>query len=80
METITQRAIVKIASIRVVDAVIGDVVNRDPDSNRGWFEIDNIEPLHDGSWALLNDATNTSITAGPLDIVGLQVLKKTSFD
>ncbi len=80
METGTHRDIVKVASIRIADAVVGDVVNRDPDSNRGWFEIDNIEPLHDGSWALLNDATNTSITGGPLDIVGLQVLKTTSLD
>ncbi|MEZ5341765.1 MAG: hypothetical protein R2706_10010 [Acidimicrobiales bacterium] len=74
-----ERSVVQIACIRIRDAVVGDVVNRDPDSNRGWFEIDGIEPLHDGSWALLNQVTNTSITGTPVDIIGIQVLKTATF-
>ena len=73
-----QRSIVQVARIRIADAMVGDVVNREPDANRGWFEIDKIEPLHDGSWALLNVETNTSLTGSPLDIIGVQVLKNTT--
>ncbi len=70
-----ERSVVQIARIRIADAMIGDVVNRDPNSDRGWMEIDTIEPLHDGSWALLHEPTNSSITGQPLDIIGVQVLK-----
>lgn len=70
-----KRNLVQIARLRMEEVVPGDVVNRNPDDNRGWFVAAVVETLFDGSLQI-SDATRTmSFSARPLDVIGVQLLK-----
>ncbi len=70
-----ERNIVQVARIRAVDAMEGDIVNRDPDSTRGWFLLVNVDRLHDGSINLSDGGVENSFSVAPLEIIGVQLLK-----
>ena len=68
-----QRRIVQIAKMCVADVRVGDAVASDPNGPRGWFVVDEVVRLTSGEVALVGDRGRSTITAGPRDIVGLQV-------
>lgn len=70
-----KRNLIQVARIRMEEVMPGDVVNRVPDETRGWFIVAAIEPLFDGSLQVIDAKRHLAFSAGPLDIVGVQLLK-----
>ena len=68
-----QRRIVQIAKMCVADVRLGDAVASDPNGARGWFVVEEVVPLTSGEVALGGDRGRSTITAGPRDVVGIQV-------
>lgn len=67
-----QRNFVKVARVRIEDIQVGDVVNRDPDAETGWFEVDCITVLFNDDLQLA-DRTELLTLSGPFfTIVGVQ--------
>ena len=63
----------QVVRMRMADVQAGDIVNKNPDEYRGWFEVQGIEHLHSGDIALLASSDKYSINGAPNDIVGVQV-------
>lgn len=70
-----ERNLVQVARIRAREVVIGDVVNRLADEQRGWFVVAEIDDLFDGSIAFSSADRKMSFGSAPLDIVAVQTLK-----
>lgn len=70
-----QRKIVEIAKMRIIDAVIGDVINRDPAATSGWFVAEEIRRLPSGEINVTNTSSRDSVMGADNDIVGVQVAK-----
>lgn len=70
-----ERRIVQVARARAIDAQLGDIINREPEANGSWFQLSRVDELHDGKLALSDGGVNNSFAVGPLDIVGLQLVK-----
>lgn len=70
-----KRNLIQVARIRMEEVLPGDVVNRVPDDTRGWFIVAAIEPLFDGTLQVTDAKRHAAFSAGPLDIVGVQLLK-----
>lgn len=71
-----QRTIVQVTRMRIVDLVIGDVVNHDPAATTGWFPIEEIRRLPNGDVNVTNAGSKGSVMATDYDIVGVQVTKR----
>ncbi|MGY6501754.1 MAG: hypothetical protein ACXIVQ_12805 [Acidimicrobiales bacterium] len=63
---------VQIVNLRARDVRVGDVVAKDPDRADGWFRVNEVKNLPDGSVNVIDKGNNRSFTAGPFDLVGLQ--------
>ncbi len=61
--------------VRMADLLPGDIVNKNHDDARGWFEVRELEELHNGGIAVLADSEKDSINGSPHDIVGVQITK-----
>lgn len=70
-----ERNLVQVARIRMREVVPGDVVNRLADEPRGWFAAAIVEELFDGDLAVSNTDRTKTFSAGPFDIIGVQMLK-----
>ena len=70
-----QRTFVRIATMRILDLAVGDVVNREPDARSGWFVVEDIRRLPSGEINVTNAASKRSVVGAPHDIVGVQVAK-----
>lgn len=70
-----QRTIVQVMQVRMSDVLPGDVVNKNHDDPRGWFEAKELQELHDGGIAVLAHSDKDSINGAPNDIVGVQLAK-----
>ena len=71
-----KRNFVKIARIRIEDVQIGDVVNRDPEKEVGWFEVERISTLFNGELQLA-DRTSLITISGPFfTLVGVQFVSE----
>ncbi|MDA3039492.1 MAG: hypothetical protein O3C27_08155 [Actinomycetota bacterium] len=70
-----KRNLIQVARIRMEEVLPGDVVNRVPDDTRGWFIVAAIELLFDGTLQVTDSKRHAAFSAGPLDIVGVQLLK-----
>ena len=68
-----QRTIVKISKMRICDLVVGDVMNRDPDSMTGWFVVQGVRRLHNGDLNVSSESGGVGVTGRDFDIVGVQV-------
>lgn len=69
-----KRRLVKVIKIRLADAQVGDVVNRDASSNEGWFEVAALDTLFNGSLQVADETTYITITGGIFDIIAIQVV------
>lgn len=69
------RNIVQVARMRLVEVLPGDVVNRLPEATDGWFEVAIIETLFNGKIQFSSADRAITLSGGPMDICGVQVLK-----
>ncbi len=65
---------------RIEDLAVGDIINRDPDGLRGWFEIAHISTLFNGEVQLADESQNESVSGGPFDVVGVQLIEEFALD
>lgn len=70
-----ERNLVQVARIRAREVVIGDVINRLADEQKGWFVVGVVENLFDGTIAFSSSDRKLSFGTSPLDIVAVQTLK-----
>jgi hypothetical protein len=75
-----ERHIIQVARIRARDAKPGDVVGREPDSTKGWFQLREVNPLHDGKINLSDGGVDNAISVWPLEIIGIQFMKKVTIE
>jgi hypothetical protein len=68
-----QRTFVRVATMRILDLAVGDVVNRDPAASSGWFVVEEIRRLPSGEINVTNASSRGSVMGAPHDIVGVQV-------
>ncbi len=67
-----KRNFVKIARMRIEDVEIGDVVNRDPEKEVGWFEVERISVLFNGEIQLADRTSLITISGPYFTLVGVQ--------
>lgn len=70
-----ERNLVQVARIRAREVVLGDVVNRLADEQKGWFAVGLVENLFDGTIAFSSSDRKMTFSTSPLDLVGVQTLK-----
>ena len=63
---------VHIVQMRARDIRVGDVIAKDANRFDGWFRVQEIKVLGDGTINLIDKGNTRSFTAGPFDLVGLQ--------
>lgn len=61
--------------VRMRDIHPNDVVNKNHDDPRGWFEVRELQELPNGGVAVIGKAEKDSINGAPYDIVGVQLCK-----
>ena len=66
------RRIIKTAKVRIVDTQVGDIVNRNPDAEKGWFQVAEVNTLFNGDLQLADETTYITITGGDNDLIGVQ--------
>lgn len=59
----------------MADLQPGDVINKNHDDARGWFEVREVEELHTGDILVHAFSEKDSINGAPNDIVGVQLAK-----
>ena len=69
-----KRRLIKVVKIRLADAKVGDVVNRDGDSEEGWFAVASLDRLFNGSLQVAAITSYITITGGDFDTIALQVV------
>jgi hypothetical protein len=72
--TMQKRRLIKVVKIRLADAQVGDVVNRDPTAQEGWFEVASLDTLFNGSLQVADETTYITITGGTFDTIAVQVV------
>ncbi len=70
-----QRTIVQVMQVRMSDVLPGDIINKNHDDPRGWFEAKELHELPNGGVAVIAHSDKDSINGGPYDIVGVQLAK-----
>ena len=63
---------VHIVQMRARDIRVGDVIAKDAHRHDGWFRVQEVKTLGDGTVNLIDKGNTRSFTAGPFDLVGLQ--------
>lgn len=58
------------------DVCPGDIINKNLDDSKGWFQVRDTEELHTGNVAISADSERDSINGAPYDLVGLQIAKQ----
>lgn len=57
------------------DVLPGDIINKNLEDPRGWFEAVGLQELPNGDINVLASTDRNSINGGPYDIVGVQLTK-----
>ena len=65
---------------RLEDIEVGDVVNRNPDAEQGWFLVDAISILFNGHIQLADDTEQLTVSGGHKDMVGIQLVEEVVLD
>lgn len=68
-----ERKLIDVVKMRVTDVMVGDVINKDPESTSGWFAVHELQQLPSGEINAVGATSKLSIVAGPYDIVGVQI-------
>lgn len=67
-----QRQFAKVARMRISDVEIGDVVNKYPESESGWFVVAQINRLFDGKLQVSDFALDQAVSGEDFDMIGVQ--------
>ncbi len=67
-----KRRFVKVARMRLVDAEEGDIVNRVPDAEEGWFAVAKKHRLFNGEIQLSDTTGDATVSGRDFEIVGVQ--------
>ncbi len=70
------RTIIQVIQVRMNDVQPGDIVNKNADDAKGWFEVTDVQELHNGDVAILASTEKNSINGAPFDLVGIQIAKQ----
>jgi hypothetical protein len=65
---------------RLEDIEVGDVVNRTPDAELGWFTVDAITTLFNGHLQLADVTEQLTVSGDHKDMVGLQLVEEIALD
>lgn len=68
-----QRTFVRVATMRILDLAVGDVVNPELGAWSGWFVVEEIRRLPNGEINVTNTSSRASVMGAPHDLVGVQV-------
>lgn len=75
-----KRRSVKVIKSRLEDIEVGDVVNRTPDAESGWFTVDAITTLFNGHLQLADVTEQLTVSGDHKDMVGLQLVEEVELD
>ena len=75
-----KRRSVKTIKSRLEDIEVGDVVNRQPDAEFGWFTVDAISTLFNGHLQLADVTEQLTVSGDHKDMVGLQLIEEITLD
>ncbi len=75
-----KRRSVKVIKSRLEDIEVGDVVNRFPDAELGWFTVDEISTLHNGNIQLADVTVQLTVSGLNEDLVGVQLIEEIQLD
>ncbi len=67
-----KRRAIQVIKSRLEDIEVGDVVNRYPDAEQGWFTVDAISTLFNGHLQLADETEQLTVSGGHNDMVGVQ--------
>jgi len=70
-----QRVMVQVMQVRMRDVIPGDIVNKNLDDARGWFEVVELQELPNNGIVLAASSDRDSINGTLNDIVGVQITK-----
>lgn len=65
---------------RLEDIEVGDVVNRSPEAELGWFTVDAITTLFNGHLQLADVTEQLTVSGDHKDMVGLQLVEEIELD
>ncbi len=77
---LVKRRSVKSIKSRLEDVEVGDVVNRQPDAEMGWFKVHEISTLFNGHLQLADETEQLTVSGTNMDMVGLQLLEEITLD
>ena len=75
-----KRRSIKVIKTRLEDVVVGDIVNRKPDAEMGWFVVDAISTLFNGHLQLADVTEQITVSGNHMDMVGLQLIEEVDLD
>lgn len=70
-----QRTMVQVMQVRMSDVLPGDIVNKNADDARGWFEVKELQELPNNAVVLAAHSDRDSVNGSINDIVGVQITK-----
>ena len=75
-----KRRSIQVIKTRLEDVVVGDIVNRKPDAEMGWFVVDAISTLFNGHLQLADVTEQITVSGTHKDMVGLQLVEEVDLD
>lgn len=75
-----KRRAIQVIKSRLEDIEVGDIVNRDPDAEMGWFEVDATSILFNGHVQLADVTEQLTVSGNHKDMVGLQLVEEMTLD
>jgi len=75
-----KRRSIQVIKSRLEDIEVGDVVNRDPDAEQGWFLVDAVSVLFNGDCQLADETEQLTVSGNHKDMVGVQLVEEVELD
>ncbi len=66
--------------MRISDVQVGDVVNKYPEAESGWFVVAQISRLFDGKLQVSDFAQDQAVSGHDFDMIGVQFVAQVSVD
>lgn len=74
------RRSIKVIKSRLEDIAVGDVVNRNPEAEQGWFTVAAISTLFNGHIQIADETEQLTVSGDNMDMVGLQLVEEVLLD
>lgn len=75
-----KRRAIQVIKSRLEDIEVGDIVNRDPDAQMGWFEVETSSILFNGHVQLADVTEQLTVSGTHKDMVGVQLVEEMILD